>query len=189
MSRLRAQNVELILARYEGLRIPKMPSAWTRTAAAASTALWGCAAPTASRWEVLWQGEDYCLVRPVGIETTSESPSALHTARRRRGDRLGKTIYTMERWSNEHEHSGKTFSRYGGKTLPPRRSPPGAGPRTSRLSARGKMNDAAACRRRRPSPRASTALGENRVQGDDAEARGERLRRRLCTIGHLSATR
>ena len=31
--------------------------------------------------EVLWQGEDYCLVRPVGIETSSESLRQLYTLR------------------------------------------------------------------------------------------------------------
>ena len=77
---LRAQNVELILARYEGLRIPKNA---LRVDADGSSGVYCLVGLRAYRKpvEVLWQGEDYCLVRPVGIETTSESLRQLYTLR------------------------------------------------------------------------------------------------------------
>lgn len=77
---LRAQNVELILARYEGLRIPKNA---VRVDADGSSGVYCLVGLRAYRKpvEVLWQGEDYCLVRPVGIETTSESLRQLYTLR------------------------------------------------------------------------------------------------------------
>ena len=77
---LRAQNVELILARYEGLRIPKNA---LRVDADGSSGVYCLVGLRAYRKpvEVLWQGEDYCLVRPVGIETSSESLRQLYTLR------------------------------------------------------------------------------------------------------------
>lgn len=77
---LRAQNVELILARYEGLRIPKNA---LRVDADGSSGVYCLVGLRAYRKpvEVLWQGEDYCLVRPVGIETSSESLLQLYTLR------------------------------------------------------------------------------------------------------------
>ena len=77
---LRTQNVELILARYEGLRIPKNA---LRVDADGSSGVYCLVGLRAYRKpvEVLWQGEDYCLVRPVGIETTSESLRQLYTLR------------------------------------------------------------------------------------------------------------
>ena len=77
---LRAQNVELILARYEGLRIPKNA---LRVDADGSSGVYCLVGLRAYRKpvEVLWQGEDYCLVRPVTIDSTSESAIELYTLR------------------------------------------------------------------------------------------------------------
>lgn len=86
---LRAQNVELILARYEGLRIPKNA---LRVDADGSSGVYCLVGLRAYRKpvEVLWQGEDYAL-SGRRHRTSSEKPApALHAARRRRGDRLGK---------------------------------------------------------------------------------------------------
>ena len=68
------------LARYEGLRIPKNA---LRVDADGSSGVYCLVGLRAYRKpvEVLWQGEDYCLVRPVGIETTSESLRQLYTLR------------------------------------------------------------------------------------------------------------
>ena len=77
---LRAQNVELILARSEALRIPKNA---LRVDADGSSGVYCLVGLRAYRKPVavLWQGEDYCLVRPVGIETSSESLRQLYTLR------------------------------------------------------------------------------------------------------------
>ncbi len=77
---LRAQNVELILARYEGLRIPKNA---LRVDADGSSGVYCRVDLRAYRKpvEVVWQGEDYCLVKPVSIETNSESLRQLYTLR------------------------------------------------------------------------------------------------------------
>ena len=77
---LREQNVELILARYEGLRIPKNA---LRVDEDGSSGVYCRVGLRAYRKpvEVLWQGEDYCLVKPVAIDTTSESTRQLYTLR------------------------------------------------------------------------------------------------------------
>ena len=134
---LRAQNVELILARYEGLRIPKNA---LRVDADGSSGVYCLVGLRAYRKpvEVLWQGEGL-LSCPARRHRNEQRESLRQLYTLRAGDRRSsrQMIYTMERWSNEHEHSGK-HSAGTGKTLPPRRSPPGAGPRTSRLSARAR---------------------------------------------------
>ena len=77
---LRAQNVELILAHYEGLRIPKNA---LRVDADGSSGVFCRVGLRAYRKpvEVVWQGEDYCLVKPVDIETNNESTRQLYTLR------------------------------------------------------------------------------------------------------------
>lgn len=80
VSLLRAQNAELILRRYEGLRIPKNALRVNADGASGVYCRVGLRAyfkPV----EVLWQGEDYCLVRPVTIESTIESSIQLYTLR------------------------------------------------------------------------------------------------------------
>ena len=80
VSLLRAQNAELILRRYEGLRIPKNA---LRVNADGASGVYCCVGLRAyfKPVEVLWQGEDYCLVRPVTIESTIESSIQLYTLR------------------------------------------------------------------------------------------------------------
>ncbi len=77
---LRAQNAELILTRYEGLRIPKNALRVDESGQSGVYCRVGLRAyfkPV----DVLWQGEDYCLVRPVTIDSTSESAIELYTLR------------------------------------------------------------------------------------------------------------
>ena len=77
---LREQSAELILARYEGLRIPKNALRVDENGSSGvycRVGLSACLKPV----EVIWQGEDYCLVKPSGVETTRESQRLLYTLR------------------------------------------------------------------------------------------------------------
>ena len=77
---LREQNAELVLARYEGLRIPKNA---LRVDEEGGSGVYCRVGLSAYRKpvEVVWQGEDYCLVKPVEVETTIESQRLLYTLR------------------------------------------------------------------------------------------------------------
>lgn len=133
---LRAQNVELILARYEGLRIPKNA---LRVDADGSSGVYCLVGLRAYRKpvEVLWQGEDYCLVRPSASKRPVKAcaSSTRCAPATRRSSR--QTIYMMERWLNEHEHSGK-HSAGTGKHCRRGALRRAQAPRTSRLSARAR---------------------------------------------------
>lgn len=77
---LREQNAELVLSRYEGLRIPKNA---LRVDEEGGSGVYCRVGLSAYRKpvEVVWQGEDYCLVKPVEVETTIESQRLLYTLR------------------------------------------------------------------------------------------------------------
>lgn len=77
---LRAQNAEIVFTDYEGLRIPKNALRVDETGQSGVYCRIGLRAyfkPVT----VVWQGEDYCLVQPVEIESTSESTKQLYTLR------------------------------------------------------------------------------------------------------------
>ena len=77
---LRFQSAEIILTRYEGLRIPKNA---LRVDEEGQSGVYCRVGLRAYRKpvEVIWQGEDYCLVRPAAIESSSESAKQLYTLR------------------------------------------------------------------------------------------------------------
>ena len=77
---LREQNVELILERYEGLRIPKNALRVDGEGGSGVYCRVGLSAYL-KPVEVVWQGEDYCLVKPAEVETTRESQRLLYTLR------------------------------------------------------------------------------------------------------------
>ncbi len=77
---LRAQNAELILQSYEGLRIPKNAlriGEDGRTGVYCRIGLQSYFKPV----ELVYQGEDYCLVRPGEINAVRESDLVLYTLR------------------------------------------------------------------------------------------------------------
>lgn len=77
---LRAQKAELILESHSGLRIPKNA---LRVNADGESGVYCRVGLRAyfKRVEVLWQGEDYCLVSPVAPTSGSESNRQLYTLR------------------------------------------------------------------------------------------------------------
>ncbi len=77
---LREQNAELILAGYEGLRIPKKALRVDENGVSGVYCLVGRVAyfkPV----EIVYQGSDYCLVEPGEVDAASESQIALYTLR------------------------------------------------------------------------------------------------------------
>ena len=77
---LRAQSAELILESYEGLRIPKNAlriGGDGRTGVYCRIGLQSYFKPV----ELVYQGEDYCLVRPGEINAVTESDVILYTLR------------------------------------------------------------------------------------------------------------
>ncbi len=77
---LRAQSAELILESYEGLRIPKNA---LRIGEDGASGVY-CRIGLQSYFkpvELVYQGEDYCLVRPGEIHATRESDLVLYTLR------------------------------------------------------------------------------------------------------------
>lgn len=77
---LRAQSAELILDGYEGLRIPKNA---LRIGEDGTTGVY-CRIGLQSYFkpvELVYQGEDYCLVRPGAINALTESEVVLYTLR------------------------------------------------------------------------------------------------------------
>lgn len=77
---LRAQNAELVLESYEGLRIPKNAlriGEDGRTGVYCRIGLQSYFKPV----ELIYQGEDYCLVRPGEIDAARESDVVLYTLR------------------------------------------------------------------------------------------------------------
>lgn len=77
---LRAQSAELILESYEGLRIPKNA---LRIGEGGKTGVY-CRIGLQSYFkpvELVYQGEDYCLVRPGEISAVTESDLILYTLR------------------------------------------------------------------------------------------------------------
>ena len=156
---LRAQNVELILARYEGLRIPKNA---LRVDADGSSGVYCLVGLRAYRKpvEVLWQGRGLlpCPARRHRNEQRKPAP-ALHAARRRRGDRLGKRSI---RWKG-----GRMNMSIRENIQQVRENIAAAALRRAQaeditLVGASKMNDAAACREAIAA--GIDALGENRVQ-------------------------
>lgn len=77
---LREQNAELILSSYEGLRIPKNALRVDETGVSGVYCLVGLTAyfkPV----EVLYQGEDFCLVLPGEVDAATDSQVLLYTLR------------------------------------------------------------------------------------------------------------
>lgn len=77
---LRAQNAELILDTYEGLRIPKNAlrvDADGRSGVYCRVGLRAYFKPV----NVIWQDEEHCLVTPAAIDSTRESTIQLYTLR------------------------------------------------------------------------------------------------------------
>ena len=77
---LRAQNAELILESYTGLRVPKNA---LRIGEGGNTGVY-CRIGRQSWFkpvELLYQGEDYCLVRPGEIHATRDSDLVFYTLR------------------------------------------------------------------------------------------------------------
>lgn len=77
---LRAQKAELILRSYSGLRIPKNALRVDADGVSGVYCRVGLRAYFKSV-EVIWQGEDYCLVSPVPPESGSDSTRQLYTLR------------------------------------------------------------------------------------------------------------
>ena len=77
---LREQNAELILASYEGLRIPKNA---LRVDENGTTGVYCLVGLTAyfKPVSVLYQGEDFCLVEPGEISAATDSQVLLYTLR------------------------------------------------------------------------------------------------------------
>lgn len=77
---LREQNAELIIAEYEGLRIPKNALRVDENGASGVYCLVGRTAyfkPVT----IVYQGSDYCLVEPGEIDAATESQISLYTLR------------------------------------------------------------------------------------------------------------
>lgn len=77
---LREQNAELILSSYEGLRIPKNALRVDENGVSGVYCLVGLTAyfkPV----EVLYQGEDFCLVLPGEVDAATDSQVLLYTLR------------------------------------------------------------------------------------------------------------
>ena len=77
---LREESVELITTRYEGLRVPKNA---LRVDAEGKTGVFCRVGLNAYRKpvEIVYQGEDYCLVKPGTIDAKLESAVLLYTLR------------------------------------------------------------------------------------------------------------
>ena len=80
MTMLREQNAELILNEYDGLRVPKNALRVDEKGVSGVYCLIGRVAyfkPVS----IVYQGSDYCLVKPGKIEAATESQQSLYTLR------------------------------------------------------------------------------------------------------------